>query len=162
MRRLPGAWRACAAARVGGAGGLGGLSGGTPARAADTVTLNLYIGGDTNIFDLWKKALLPAFTKRYPRYKANMVELLHDNGSEGIYAKILAAKRAGRTVDVDLWETTPGFMEQGIGEGLGVKPSDRLVPNISKVPADTLAAADYYGLPYRGSSVVTGYDAQID
>lgn len=34
------------------------------ARAAEAVTLNLYISGDTNIFDLWKKAFLPAFTKR--------------------------------------------------------------------------------------------------
>ena len=161
MERITGPCRILAAALVAGAVCLAGLNGGTPARAADTVTLNLYIGGDTNIFDLWKKALLPAFTKRYPQYKANMVELLHDNGSEGIYAKILAAKRAGRTVDVDLWETTPGFMEQGIGEGLWVKLSDRIVPNISKVPADTLAAADYYGLPYRGSSVVIGYNSQF-
>jgi len=140
---------------------LVGFQGANPARAAGTVTLNLYIGGDTNIFDLWKKAFFPAVTKRYPQYKANMGELLHDNGSEGIYDKILAAKRAGRTVDVDMWEAQPGFMEQGIAESLWVKLNDRLVPNITKVPARTLEAADYYGLPYRGSSVVIGYNSQF-
>src|SRR5437879_7733191 len=156
MERITGPCRIVAAALVAGAVCLAGLNGGTPARAADTVTLNLYIGGDTNIFDLWKKAFLPAFTKRYPQYKANMVELLHDNGSEGIYAKILAAKRTGRTVDVDLWETTPGFLDQGIAEGLWVKLSPKLVSNVTKVPAPTLEAVDYYGLPYRGPSVVIG------
>src|SRR5207245_2926332 len=149
MERITGPCRILAAALVAGAVCLAGLNGGTPARAADTVTLNLYIGGDTNIFDLWKKALLPAFTKRYPQYKANMVELLHDNGSEGIYAKILAAKRAGRTVDVDLWETTPGYLDQGVAASLWVKLSDRLVPNLAEVPAQPLAAAGYYGLASR-------------
>ena len=138
-----------------------GFNGSNPARAAEMVTLNLYISGDTNIFDLWKKALLPAFTKQYPRYKANMVELLHGNGSDGIYDKILAAKRAARTVDVDLWETEPGFLDQGITDGLWVKLSEKLVPNIAKVPVHTLEAADYYGLPYRGSSVVIGYNSQF-
>ena len=118
-----------------------GFNGSDPARAAEMVTLNLYISGDTNIFDLWKKALLPAFTKRYPQFRANMVELLHGNGSDGIYDKILAAKRAARTVDVDLWETEPGFLDQGITDGLWVKLSEKLVPNIAKVPVRTLEAA---------------------
>lgn len=129
--------------------------------AAAPVTLNLYINGDTNIFDLWTKGLLPAFGKRYPQYKYNFVGLLHGNGADGVYDKILAAKRAGRTTDVDLWETEPGFVTEGIPEGLWVKLSDKLVPNIAKVPAQTLEAADYYGLPYRGSSVVIGYNSQF-
>jgi putative spermidine/putrescine transport system substrate-binding protein len=161
MRRMTAPRRIVAAALLTVAVCSVGLYGGTPARAADVVTLNLYIGGDTNIFDLWKKAFLPAFTKRYPRYKANMVELLHDQGSQGIYDKILAAKRTARTVDVDLWETEPGFMDQGIAEGLWVKLSEKVVPNVGKVPARTLEAADYYGLPYRGSSVVIGYNSQF-
>ncbi len=87
--------------------------------------------------------------------------LLHGNGSDGVYDKILAAKRAGRTTDVDLWETEPGFVTQGIPEGLWVKLSAKLVPNITKVPTEPLEAADYYGLPYRGSSVVIGYNSQF-
>src|SRR5437879_579582 len=159
MGGITGPCRILAAELVAGAVCLAGLNGGTPVRAADTVTLNLYISGDTNIFDLWKKGFLPAFSKRYPKYKFNMVELLHGNGNDGIYDKILAAKRAGRSVDVDLWETEPGFLEQGISEGLWVKLSDRLVTNLSKIPARTLEAEDYYGMPYRGSSVVIGYNS---
>src|SRR5712691_2068524 len=161
MRKLTGSRWTVAAALVAVAVCLVGLNVTNPARAAEMVTLNLYISGDTNIFDLWNKAFLPAFNKRYPKYKTNMVELLHGNGSEGIYDKILAAKRTGRTVDVDLWEAEPGFLNQGIAEGLWVKLSDRLIPNVGKVPAQTLEAADYYGLPYRGSSVVIGYNGQF-
>ena len=135
------------------------LNGTNPARGAQAVTLNIYVNGDTNIFDLWGKALLPAFTKRYPRYRTNMVELLHGNGEEGVYDKILAAKRAGRSTDVDLWETRPSTVQQGVPEGLWAKLSDKLVPNLVRVPAQALEAADYYAVPYRGSSVVLAYNS---
>jgi len=132
-----------------------------PARAQGAVTLNLYVSGDSNVFDLWTKDLLPAFTKRYPQYRTNFVGLLHGNGDDGVYDKILAAKRAAHTVDVDLWETDPGFVTQGIPEGLWVKLNATLVPNIAKVPVQPLEAADYYGMPYRGSSVVIAYNSQF-
>ena len=132
-----------------------------PVGAQQSVTLNLYISGDTNIFDLWQKGFIPAFTKRYPKYNVNFVGLMHGNGNDGIYDKLLAAKRAGHTTDVDLWETEPGYVTQGIPEGLWVKLSSKLVPNLDKVPTDVLEAAEYYGMPYRGSSVVIGYNSQF-
>ena len=132
-----------------------------PAAAQQPVTLNLYISGDTNIFDLFQKGFIPAFTKRYPKYKINFVGLLHGNGSEGVYAKILAAKRANKTTDVDLWEAEPGYVSEGIPEGLWVKLSSKILPNITKVPTDVLEAVEYYGMPYRGSSVVIGYNSQF-
>lgn len=138
-----------------------GTGGSGPAAAQQPVTLNLYISGDTNIFDLFQKGFIPAFTKRYPQYHVNFVGLLHGNGSEGVYAKILAAKRAHRTTDVDLWEAEPGYVSEGIPEGLWVKLSPKLLPNITKVPTDVLEAVDYYGMPYRGSSVVIGYNSQF-
>jgi putative spermidine/putrescine transport system substrate-binding protein len=131
------------------------------AGAADAVTLNVYINGDTNIFDLWNKSLLPAFTKRYPQYHTNMVGLLHGNGGQGVLDKIIAAKRAGRTTDVDLWETEPSLVEQGMADALWVKLTDQLVPNLAKVPAEKLAATGGFGVPYRGSSVVIGYNSQF-
>jgi putative spermidine/putrescine transport system substrate-binding protein len=129
--------------------------------AAAPVTLNLYISGDTNVFDLFQKGFIPAFTKRYPNYKVNFVGLLHGNGSDGVFDKILAAKRAGHTTDVDLWEAEPGYVDQGIPEGLWVKLSPHLLPNIAKVPREVLEAVDYYGVPYRGSSVVIGYNSKF-
>ena len=131
------------------------------AGAAAPVTLNVYINGDTNILDLWSKSLLPAFSKRYPQYRTNMVGLMHGNGGQGVLDKLIAAKRAGRTTDVDLWETEPSMVEQGIPEGLWVKLTDKLVANLGKVPAEKIAATGGYGAPYRGSSVVIGYNSQF-
>lgn len=130
------------------------------AGAAGPITLNVYINGDTNIFDLWSKGLLPAFTKRYPQYRTNMVALLHGNGSQGVFDKILAAKRAGRTTDVDLWETEPSFVQQGIPDGLWVKLTASLLSNLDEVPAQKIAATGGYSVPYRGSSVVIAYNSQ--
>ncbi|HKX17671.1 MAG TPA: extracellular solute-binding protein [bacterium] len=129
------------------------------AGAAGEVTLNVYINGDTNILDLWSKSILPTFTKHYPQYRANMVGLMHGNGGQGVLDKLIAAKRAGRTTDVDLWETEPSMVEQGIPEGLWVKLSDKLVPNIAKVAAEKIAATGGYSAPYRGSSVIIGYNS---
>ena len=129
------------------------------AGAAGPVTLNVYINGDTNIFDLWNKALLPAFTTRYPQYRTNMVTLLHGNGEQGVIDKILAAKQAGRTTDVDLWETEPSLIEQGASNNLWVKLDPKLLPNLGRVPAQPLEASHYYGVPYRGSSVVVAYNS---
>ncbi len=159
MRTMTGPRWTTAAALVAVAVCLVGLNGTNPARAAEAVTLNVYISGDTNIFDLWGKALLPAFTKRYPRYRTNMVELLHCNGCQGVFDKILAAKRTGKTTDVDLWETEPSFVQQGIPEGLWDRLNERIVPNIAKVPPQALEAVDSYGVPYRGSSVVLAYNS---
>src|SRR5579864_6919448 len=128
-----------------------GMNDRTPAGAAEPVTLNVYINGDTNIFDLWSKSLLPACVKRYPRYRANMVPLLHGNGSQGVFDKILAAKRAGRTTDVDLWETEPSFVQQGLADNLWVKLTENMLSNLSKVPAQKIAATGGYSIPYRGS-----------
>jgi putative spermidine/putrescine transport system substrate-binding protein len=161
MRRMTAPRCIVAAALLAVALCLAGLSGTNPARAAEPVTLNLYISGDTNVFDLFQKGFIPAFTKRYPQYKVNFVGLLHGNGSDGIYDKILGAKRAGRTTDVDLWEADPGYVDAGIPEGLWVKLSPKLLPNIAKVPQDILQAVDFFGVPYRGSSVVIGYNSKF-
>ena len=138
---------------------LVGLNGPNQAVAQAPVTLNVYINGDTNILDLWSKVLLPAYTKRYPKYRANMVPLLHGDGSQGVFDKILAAKRAGRHTDVDLWETEPSFVQQGIPEGLWDRLNERILPNIKQVPPGALEAVDWYGVPYRGSSVVLAYNS---
>ncbi len=129
-----------------------------PGAAQSPITLNVYINGDTNIFDLWNKTLLPAFTKRYPQYRANFVPLLHGDGSQGVLDKILAAKQAHKPTDVDLWETDPTYVTQGAPNGLWVKLTTQLIPNLSRVPTDKLRATDYYSMPYRGSSVVIAYN----
>ncbi len=141
--------------------GLLGFGSANPVAAQAPVTLNVYISGDTNIFDLWKKALLPAFTKRYPRYKTNMVEILHCNECQGVFDKVLAAKRAGRPTDVDLWETEPSYVQQGLAEGLWGRLNERILPNIVRVPRQALDAVDWYGVPYRGSSVILAYNSQF-
>ena len=137
---------------------LVGIAGSGGAGAQAPVTLNIYVGGDTNIFDLWQKMMLPAFEKRYPQYKANMVPLLHDQGAQGVLDKILASKQAGRTTDVDLWETNPTFVTQGIPNNLWVKLGTNLIPNLGHVSTQKLQATDYYSMPYRGSSVVIAYN----
>ena len=50
-----------------------------PTPASANQTIRLYIGADTNVKDLWEKALLPEFYKAYPDYK---VEITYDRNGQ--------------------------------------------------------------------------------
>jgi putative spermidine/putrescine transport system substrate-binding protein len=130
---------------------------GTPAQGqAPGVTL--YVNGDTNIQDMYEKKLLPMFEKE-TGLKTKMILLEHGNGSEGILAKIIAAKRTNRPVDVDFWETQPTFVQQGASENIWTRLDASNLPNLSKVDPKRPEVSGF-GVPYRGSSVVLAYNSK--
>jgi putative spermidine/putrescine transport system substrate-binding protein len=133
---------------------------GLPARG-QTVTANLYISGDTNMQDMFNKDLLPLF-ERDTGVKTNMVFLSHGDGWQAIMAKIIAAKRAGRQTDVDLFETQPTYIAQNASEGIWARITKDNVANSAKVDLQRpeVLVSGGFGLPYRGSSVVLAYNSK--
>ncbi len=83
----------------------------------------------------------------------------HGVGDQLTFDKIAAAKRAGKVSGVDIWEMD-SFLQAGEA-GLMVKLDASKIPNISKVAPDVMARNAYYGLPYRGSSVVLAYNSKM-
>src|SRR5579859_3755323 len=78
----------------------------TAPAAAATGDINLYVGGDVNIRDLWQKQLLPAYKQVKPNVTLTLVFDEHGLGEQGVFDKLAAAKQAGATSGVDLWEAT--------------------------------------------------------
>ncbi len=123
--------------------------------------VTLYISGDTNIQEMFDKDLLPLF-EREAGMKTQMVFLEHGLGAQAILAKIIAAKRANRQTDVDLYETQPTFIAQGASEGIWTKITKDNLANAFKVDPQRpeVLVSRGFGIPYRGSSVVLAYNSK--
>jgi putative spermidine/putrescine transport system substrate-binding protein len=137
-----------------------------PAAAATTAPaavaqgdINLYVGGDVNIRDLWQKQLLPAYAKVKPGVNFQLVFDEHALSEQSVFDKLAAAKQAGQPSGVDLWEASR--IPQAGDAGLMQKLSNKEIPNVDKVPADSFARYNNFGLPYRASSVILAYNSSV-
>jgi putative spermidine/putrescine transport system substrate-binding protein len=109
----------------------------TAPAAAATGDINLYVGGNVN------------FTLVFDE---------HALSEQAVFDKLAAAKQAGAVSGVDLWEAT-GRLSQGGDAGLIQKLSSKEIPNLDKVPKDSVDRYGSYGLPYRASSVILAYNS---
>ena len=131
----------------------------TTAPAANpTGDINLYVGGDVNIRDLWQKQLLPAYKKVKPDVNFTLVFDEHALSEQAVFDKLAAAKQAGAVSGVDLWEAG-GRLAQGGAVGLIQKVTSKEVPNLDKVPKDSVDRFGSFGVPYRASSVILAYNS---
>jgi putative spermidine/putrescine transport system substrate-binding protein len=130
----------------------------TAPAAKPTGDINLYVGGDVNIRDLWQKQLLPAYKKVKPDVNFALVFDEHALSEQAVFDKLAAAKQAGAVSGVDLWEAT-GRLAQGGSAGLIQKVTSKEIPNLDKVPKDSLDRFGSFGVPYRASSVILAYNS---
>jgi putative spermidine/putrescine transport system substrate-binding protein len=126
--------------------------------APSTGDINLYVGGDVNIRDLWQKQLLPAYAKVKPGVNFQLIFDEHALSEQAVFDRLAAAKQAGTPSGVDLWEAT-GRLAQGGQAGLIQKLGTNEIPNLDKVPKDSFDRYGGYGVPYRASSVVLAYNS---
>jgi len=129
-----------------------------PAAAAASGDINLYVGGDVNIRDLWQKQLLPAYKKVKPNVTFTLVFDEHALSEQAVFDKLGAAKQANAVSGIDLWEAT-GRLRQGGDAGLIQKVTSKEIPNLDKVPKDSLDRFASFGVPYRASSVILAYNS---
>jgi putative spermidine/putrescine transport system substrate-binding protein len=130
----------------------------TAPAAQPTGDINLYVGGDVNIRDLWQKQLLPSYKKVKPDVNFTLVFDEHALSEQAVFDKLAAAKQAGAVSGVDLWEAT-GRLAQGGAAGLIQKVTSKEIPNLDKVPKDSVDRFAGFGVPYRASSVILAYNS---
>lgn len=130
----------------------------SPAASNEPVKLSFYSGGDVNVQDLWQNNILPAYKKVAPNVSFDFVFSEHGTGDQATFDRIAAAKQAGKPSGVDIWETG-NLLRRGGQAGTIEKVSADHIPNLSKADPNVIAQIDGYGVPYRGSSVVVGYNS---
>jgi putative spermidine/putrescine transport system substrate-binding protein len=72
---------------------------------------------------------------------------------------LAAAKQAGASSGVDLWEASR--LPQAGDAGLMQKVSANEIPNLAKVPQTAFDTFKGYGVPYRASSVILAYNSSM-
>jgi len=128
-----------------------------PTPASANQTIRLYIGADTNVKDLWEKALLPEFYKAYPDYK---VEITYDRNGQNdaqTLAKVVASKATRKDPGMDVIDG--GMTVQLGGAGLLWRGTPGLLPNLKNVP-QVLIKNGKGGIPYRASLVLLAYNSK--
>lgn len=121
-------------------------------------SLTVHLSGDTNMQDLWEKALVPAFIKANPGFTVTVNLDLHGERDAQTQAKLTAASQSGQDAGIDLVDA--GFVTTLATAGVMEPISKANIPNLDGVPDDTIKAGQGGGIPYRGSSVLLAYDTK--
>lgn len=118
--------------------------------------VRVYLASDTNIQELWEDTLIPAFTAANPDIGVEVQFDLHGNNQTQTVAKLAAADAQGADPGIDIVEGDPA--QQAGAADLLVDPAG-LIPGLSAVAPDIVAAAGPGAVPYRASSVLLAYDS---
>jgi putative spermidine/putrescine transport system substrate-binding protein len=129
----------------------------TAAGTSGNTSVNLYVGGDVNIRDMWQKQLLPAYAKVQPNVNFQLVFDEHALSDQSVMDKLAGAKQAGTPSGIDLWESAR--VAQAGAAGLMQKVTTSEIANLANVPQNSYDAFGGYGVPYRASSVILAYNS---
>lgn len=133
-------------------GGSGGGGGG-----GSKSSLTVLLGDDTNIQDLWNKALIPGFAKSNPDADISIEFDLHGEHAEQNLAKLSAAVKQNKSPGFDI---TDEDVTQAAQAGLLVKENASTLPALADVPSTLIKQGYGAGVPYRASSVLLAYNTK--
>lgn len=158
------AWKALAAAGsvaalVAGVSACSGSGASGSSHGSQTVTVFTTLSGvvpGTNKLP-WQE-WSAAFEKANPSIKLNVITAPNAQAAQAMYARIVAAKKAGKNPPIDVLDDS-SYIPQLEAEGALQTIDASQVPNMSKVAQDQLATYDNEAVPYRGSSVVLAYNS---
>jgi putative spermidine/putrescine transport system substrate-binding protein len=127
------------------------------AKAAKTVTINLYASGDVNVQSLWQDNLIPGFQKANKTIKVNLIFSEHGTNDGTTLARIGAAVKQRSWPGIDMVDG--GLSTILAITGLTQPVTKGSAKNVAKVNSDLLVPVKGGAIPYRGSSVVLAYDS---
>jgi putative spermidine/putrescine transport system substrate-binding protein len=128
------------------------------ASKAKTVTITMYASGDVNVQSLWQNNLIPGFQKANPGVKVKFIFSEHATNDGTTLARIGAAVKQRKWSGFDLLDG--GLVTTLAVDGLNQPVSKATAPNLNKINPDLLKPVKGAAIPYRGSSVVLGYNSQ--
>lgn len=130
----------------------------TASTNGSTVTLSLYTH-DQSPFEKW---WIPAFEKKYPHIKISVVGAETSAEGNALFDRVVTAEQAHKAPPINMVELTNGTIAQAlVTDGYTQHLTSTLIPRLNRVPSAYLAAVNSNALPYRGSSVVVGYNSQV-
>lgn len=120
--------------------------------------INLYSDDDSNIRDWLENKIVPAFLKKFPQYKLNVVSVRGiGNGPRDVADRAKAALDTNADPLADILVLDALSYPAMIQAGLWLKIDETNVPNYKNV-IKSIKTSDW-SMPYRGSQVLIAYDS---
>ncbi|WP_026564210.1 extracellular solute-binding protein [Bacillus sp. UNC41MFS5] len=126
----------------------------------ETVQISLYSGGSLNVKDYWE-TVIPEFEKENPTIDVKLVFLPAGTGGQSTIDRLVAAKKAGKDAEIDVYEGSMADIQVGENEGgIFAKVDEKNIPNLSTIDEKNLQGTNGLAVPYRASSVVLAYNSE--
>lgn len=120
--------------------------------------VRLYISGDVNVRDLWQKDLIPGFQRANKGYSVKVIFSEHGVNDTQTLARIGTSVQRKADPGFDLVEGGPAATVAQ--RGWAATPTAAKVPNLAGVPKGLITPAKGKAVPYRGTTVVLGYNTK--
>lgn len=122
-------------------------------------TISLYTGGSLNVQEFWEE-VIPKFEAKHKDIKVDLVFLPAGQGGQSTMDRLIAAKKANKDSDVDIYEGGLADIVRGVEEDLFEKLDESAISNLKNVSENNLNGTDGYAIPHRASSVVLAYNSE--
>ncbi len=120
-------------------------------------TISLYTGGSLNVQEFWEE-VIPKFEEENEDIKVKLVFLPAGQGGQSTMDRLIAAKKANKDSEVDIYEGGLADIIRGEEEDLFEQLTETAISHLGNVNENNLSGTNGYAVPYRASSVVLAYN----
>lgn len=125
----------------------------------DVTKISLYSSGSQNVETFWE-TVIPKFEEAHKDIDVNFVFVPSGTGGQATIDRIVAAKKANKDSEIDIYEGALADIIRSEEEGgLFYELSTDSIKNLENVQAENLEGTQNLAVPYRASSVVLAYNS---
>ncbi|TRZ37920.1 extracellular solute-binding protein [Niallia circulans] len=125
----------------------------------DVTKISLYSSGSQNVETFWE-TVIPKFEEAHKDIDVNFVFVPSGTGGQATIDRIVAAKKANKDSEIDIYEGALADILRSDDEGgLFYELSTDSIENLENVQAENLEGTQNLAVPYRASSVVLAYNS---
>lgn len=125
----------------------------------EKTNISIYTGGSLNVQNFWEE-VIPLFEAEHADIDVELVFLPSGQGGQSTMDRLLAAKKANKDSEVDIFEGGLADIVRGEEEDIFEKMDETMIPNLSQVNENNLKGTNGLAIPYRASSVVLAYNSE--
>lgn len=133
----------------------------TTSGSGDEVTkISLYSSGSQNVESFWE-TVIPKFEETHKNIDVEFVFVPSGTGGQATIDRIIAAKKANKDSEVDIYEGALADILRSEDEGgLFYELTTDSIGNLENVQEANMSGTQNLAVPYRASSVVLAYNSE--
>lgn len=126
----------------------------------DVTKISLYSSGSQNVESFWE-TVIPKFEESHENIDVEFVFVPSGTGGQATIDRIIAAKKANKDSEVDIYEGGLADILRSEDEGgLFYELTNDTIENLENVQEANMAGTQNLAIPYRASSVVLAYNSE--